>query len=168
MFNLVVDLGYVVESRAILVLWFALAILAFAHMHLQVPLAGALDRATFNCLRASLLPMAILLDSPFAQAILPNKRRTLSMVDPYYSASLPRAHSYEHTQVTTEIKAMALAAVDPTYYRTLRDKKVGYHKVTVKQLLDHFKDECGKLTAWPLCPCKPLLRTQAGQLALAM
>ena len=42
-FNLVVDLGYVVESRTILVLWFTLAILAFAHMHLQVPLAGALE-----------------------------------------------------------------------------------------------------------------------------
>ena len=81
-FNLVGDLGYVVESRAILVIWFALATLAFAHVHLQVPLAGALDRATSNCLRASLPPMAVLLDSPFAQAILPCKRRTISMVDP--------------------------------------------------------------------------------------
>ena len=56
-FNLVVDLGYVVESRTILVLWFTLATLAFAHMHLQVLLAGALDRATLICLRASLLPL---------------------------------------------------------------------------------------------------------------
>ena len=93
-FNLVVDLGYVVESRSILVIWFTLAMLAFAHVHLQVPLAGAVDRATSNCLRASLLPLVILFGSPFAQAILPHKRRTLSMVDPYCSTSLLLACSY--------------------------------------------------------------------------
>ena len=44
-----------VESRTILVIWFTLAMLAFAHVHLQVLLASALDRATSDCLRASLL-----------------------------------------------------------------------------------------------------------------
>ena len=65
--------------------------LAFAHMHLQVHLAGALDRATSNCLRASLPPVALPLDSPFAQAIFPCKRRAISMVHPCHNASLLRA-----------------------------------------------------------------------------
>ena len=92
-FNPVVDLGHVVESRTILVIWFTLAILAFAHMHLQVPLAGALDRATSDCPGASLPPVALLLNSPLTQAISPHKRCAISMVDPHHSASLPRAHS---------------------------------------------------------------------------
>ena len=56
-FNLVVDLGYVVESHAILVVWSALATLAFVHACLQVPLAGGWIARPLTALELALGPV---------------------------------------------------------------------------------------------------------------
>ena len=50
-------------------------------------------------------------------------------------------------KANADIKAQIMAAVNPTYYRTSRDKKLGCHKVTPKILLDHLTKEYAKLSA---------------------